>query len=383
MNRSNYIEGGETLKILGVSKSRLDTLVKQGRIRCKLIDRRGGVTRRLFSREDAIGVRGRGERLTRRVRPRAQIALYRRYFGDVPKGFKVVLKDGNAKNLSADNLDLVPRYTNSYNQRAPNGRINWTKAMKDQLRAQWQATCARDLAKQFGTSTAAIKAQAARMGLRKTYASTAAILRTCRQALPLGTERPHHTGNILVKVSNEGGYRRQWRFKHHLTWEAANGMQLPAGYRVAFRDGNRLNLDPSNLVALTRNEASALANIGFRSCSKELQEVIRLTTRVRREVGRRLLGGSRKKSARASSRVNKGGARRRERRIPWTPEQDAILRREHPVTPLSDIAAMLGRSFLAVRKRAQVLGLGTQNPETIMAEARAKAAAKAAQQAAA
>jgi hypothetical protein len=41
---------------------------------------------------------------------------------------------------------------------------------------------------------------------------------------------------------------------HHLLWERTHGRDVPAGHVIRHADGNRNNLDPANLILVTRNE---------------------------------------------------------------------------------------------------------------------------------
>lgn len=49
-------------------------------------------------------------------------------------------------------------------------------------------------------------------------------------------------------------YTVNWLPLHILNWERANGRPLPAGHCLWFRDGNRLNVEASNLELITRAE---------------------------------------------------------------------------------------------------------------------------------
>ena len=67
---------------------------------------------------------------------------------------------------------------------------------------------------------------------------------------PIGHERiDPKDGYIYVKVSDD----LPMQLKHRYVWEQANG-EVPEGYVVAFRDGNRQNCDLSNLYLLSRED---------------------------------------------------------------------------------------------------------------------------------
>lgn len=87
------------------------------------------------------------------------------------------------------------------------------------------------------------------------------------RGLPVGSERVSKDGYVEVKVadrpSGEGPAHDNWRPKAHLVWERANGRALGPDEVVAFADGDRQNLDPGNLVAMTRAEHNLIVSRGI------------------------------------------------------------------------------------------------------------------------
>ena len=81
------------------------------------------------------------------------------------------------------------------------------------------------------------------------------------RGVPVGSERVDRQGYTWVKVAErprpkEGGCGRtndNWRAKHLIAWEEANGRPVPPGAMVVFADGDRGNFDPGNLVAVPRS----------------------------------------------------------------------------------------------------------------------------------
>lgn len=70
---------------------------------------------------------------------------------------------------------------------------------------------------------------------------------------PVGHERDTGKGYVLVKVAERPtvpGSKDNWRMKHVLAWERANGRPLPEGHEVVFADRDHSNFDPGNLVAV-------------------------------------------------------------------------------------------------------------------------------------
>jgi hypothetical protein len=68
---------------------------------------------------------------------------------------------------------------------------------------------------------------------------------------PPGSTRIDTEGYVLVKVAETGLF--QWRFLHQDVWRLHHGRQ-PKGMCVAFKDGNKLNCEYSNLELITQAE---------------------------------------------------------------------------------------------------------------------------------
>ena len=81
---------------------------------------------------------------------------------------------------------------------------------------------------------------------------------------PVGYERVTKDGYVQVKVKDDRQERANdnFRMKHVVAWEEANGRPLPEGMVVLFADGDKRNFDPENLVAVTRAENIGLNRIG-------------------------------------------------------------------------------------------------------------------------
>ena len=83
--------------------------------------------------------------------------------------------------------------------------------------------------------------------------------------LPIGSERVSRDGYVEVKVREHSPVpcsNKCWVMKQRLVWEEANGRRLKPGEVVLFCDGDRTNLDPENLVAVTQAENIGLYRIG-------------------------------------------------------------------------------------------------------------------------
>lgn len=80
---------------------------------------------------------------------------------------------------------------------------------------------------------------------------------------PVGYERVSKEGYIMVKVADRPSkpFRNDnFKQKHRLVWEQANGRPVPPGHHIVFADGDRRNFDPDNLVAVSRSDWAVIAN---------------------------------------------------------------------------------------------------------------------------
>lgn len=73
--------------------------------------------------------------------------------------------------------------------------------------------------------------------------------------IPVGSERVDVEGYTLVKVAEHctPGKNDNWRLKHNVAWEEANGRPIPEGHMVVFADHDKSNMDPDNLVLVPRS----------------------------------------------------------------------------------------------------------------------------------
>lgn len=71
---------------------------------------------------------------------------------------------------------------------------------------------------------------------------------------PVGTERITRDGYVEVKISEP----KTWRLKARIIWEEATGEKLTRNDRIIYLDGNKLNLDISNLAKLTGSQLARL-----------------------------------------------------------------------------------------------------------------------------
>lgn len=91
---------------------------------------------------------------------------------------------------------------------------------------------------------------------------------------PLGSERTcSKDGYTLIKIAEQdpcAGFPTRYKHKHAYMWEQTNG-PVPAGMVVAFRDSDRLNIEPENLMLISRAELLRLNKNGYKDAPGELK----------------------------------------------------------------------------------------------------------------
>ena len=83
---------------------------------------------------------------------------------------------------------------------------------------------------------------------------------------PIGTERVSRDGYVEVKVADRPSRQDcndNWRMRHHLVWEEANGEPVPPHTVIVFADGDKRNFDPGNLVAVPRRQWAVISHQGI------------------------------------------------------------------------------------------------------------------------
>lgn len=93
----------------------------------------------------------------------------------------------------------------------------------------------------------------ARENMRRGQFKKGGIPHNCA-ATPVGAERVTREGYIKVKVADMRFEKANdnWRLKHNIAWEQANGRPVPPHHMVVFADRDRDNYDPDNLVLVPR-----------------------------------------------------------------------------------------------------------------------------------
>ena len=91
--------------------------------------------------------------------------------------------------------------------------------------------------------------------------------------MPIGTEIELHDGYIWVKINDIPKAKKEvnWRQKHRLLWEQNFG-EIPEGYLVIFKDGNRRNFNIDNLACISKQVNLQMSRQGLRFTDADLTE---------------------------------------------------------------------------------------------------------------
>ena len=98
---------------------------------------------------------------------------------------------------------------------------------------------------------------------------------------PVGTEVVDSYGYVKVKVAEP----KSWRFKHHMVWEQHHG-EIPRGYSVTFRDGNKSNLDINNLALVSKAMILKMNQYGISGAAEAFDAAV-LVAKISQERTRR------------------------------------------------------------------------------------------------
>lgn len=101
--------------------------------------------------------------------------------------------------------------------------------------------------------------------------------------LPIGSVLKKSDGYLWRKI---GEGRRDWKQEHILRWEEANG-PIPKGFLITFLDGDRENVELSNLALISKAEHITLTRMKLRSEEPEITETGILIARLYSEKQKR------------------------------------------------------------------------------------------------
>ncbi|WP_020164686.1 HNH endonuclease signature motif containing protein [Methyloversatilis discipulorum] len=101
--------------------------------------------------------------------------------------------------------------------------------------------------------------------------------------MPIGSERVTKDGYLQRKLTDTGYPPRDWVSVHHIVWKEA-GRDIPKGYRLVFKDGNRLNVVLENLELVSI--ADLMRRNTIHNLPPELREVVHLRAAIVRRINR-------------------------------------------------------------------------------------------------
>lgn len=103
--------------------------------------------------------------------------------------------------------------------------------------------------------------------------------------VPIGSEKQREDGYVWVKVC-DGQKNDNWRQKHLLIWEAANG-PVPTGHVVMFGNGDTTDVRLENLVLAEKADVAVMNHQGIKGYDTESTQTSVLTAKlIRRARGR-------------------------------------------------------------------------------------------------
>jgi hypothetical protein len=95
--------------------------------------------------------------------------------------------------------------------------------------------------------------------------------------VPVGSTRILKDGYVEIKIAEP----KSWALLHHKVWLDA-GRELPEGYALRFRDGNKQNCSLDNLFLQCR--ADLMTDNTVHRYPRELKHVMRLTAKLTRRI---------------------------------------------------------------------------------------------------
>lgn len=101
---------------------------------------------------------------------------------------------------------------------------------------------------------------------------------------PIGTERISKDGYLERKINDDMPLQRRWRAVHLIEWEKVNG-PIPNGYALVFKDGDKKNIQLSNLELISR--ADLMKRNSFNQYPKEIAMVVQLRGQITRQINKR------------------------------------------------------------------------------------------------
>jgi len=102
--------------------------------------------------------------------------------------------------------------------------------------------------------------------------------------LPIGSERLSKEGYLQRKLTDTGVTRRDYVPVHHIIWREA-GREIPEGYRLTFKDGNKQNIVLENLELVSI--ADLMRRNSIHNYGPEIALLVQLSGRITHKINRR------------------------------------------------------------------------------------------------
>lgn len=102
----------------------------------------------------------------------------------------------------------------------------------------------------------------------------------------IGHKRVSKDGYVYVKTG-ESKLNSNYELLHRVVWQKYNG-DIPKGYNVQFKDGNRQNCDIDNLYIISRAEQMKTENSPHARLPKEIAELIQIKGAINRQINKQL-----------------------------------------------------------------------------------------------
>ena len=103
--------------------------------------------------------------------------------------------------------------------------------------------------------------------------------------VPIGSERVRKGGYLEIKIQ-QGKGKKNWKRKHILIWEDANG-PVPEGYAIMFGDGDNRNFDLDNLLLVSKKQMARINQMGLIQNDAELTKTGLIIADIHNKIGER------------------------------------------------------------------------------------------------
>jgi hypothetical protein len=102
---------------------------------------------------------------------------------------------------------------------------------------------------------------------------------------PIGHERISDLGYLQRKMTDTGVTRRDYVAVHHLVWQEA-GREIPKGFALTFKDGNKRNFALDNLELVSR--ADLMRRNSYHNYGPEVAQLVQLRGAITRQINKRI-----------------------------------------------------------------------------------------------